>query len=162
MNRALLLMLAISLFWGSWQLITNASDIQNPYVRGFLVNLITAAGFLPFVWGDISPSTFVSRGGIILLVGGLVNFVGHALIPRLQIATGAGAGAEVSVYGAIIPALCMVVMVTGGIAFYHESTAVLKIFFILIIIVGVVGLGIVSQPAKSASTTHSAISSTAP
>ncbi len=138
--NAFLLMLVIALFWGSWQLVTKSSDVQDPYVRGFLVNLMTAAGFLPFVWGKISTSTFISRGGIILLAGGLVNFVGHALFPRLQTVS----KAQISVYGAVIPALCVVMGVVGGVLFYGEPVTIPKVFCTLLIVAGIVGFAFIS------------------
>ena len=47
---------------------------------------------------------------------------------------------QISIYMAIIPALCVLAGVLGGILFYSEPMAVPKIIFILVILIGVVGL----------------------
>lgn len=131
------LILAIGLlFWGGWPLVANASSIKDPFVRGFLVNVVTTIGFLPFLPGRITAGVLNSTGGRILLVAGLLNFAGHSLFPRIQVV----AGSQVSIYMTMIPALVVLASAIGGPLFYAEPVSLPKALFTLLIVIGVVGL----------------------
>ena len=127
-------------FWGGWGMVAKSSDIGDPFVRGFLVNAITAIGFVPFLRGKLSTTVLNSRGAVILLAAGLLNFAGHALYPKLQ----TYAGNQISVYNTLISALCILAGITGGFLFYGESITPAKAIFALCILVGVVGLAFTS------------------
>lgn len=123
-------------FWGGWPLLAQKSDVADPMVRGFLVNIVTALAFVPFLRGKMSWSTAWSTGGRILIAAGLLNFVGHALFPKLQTM----AGSQISAYMPIILALCVTVSVVGGILFYQDQVTAPKLLFAALIVVGFLGL----------------------
>ena len=135
------LVLVIGLaFWGGWPLVAQASDIKDPLVRGFLVNAVTAIGFLPFLLGKMSGGVLNASGGSILIVAGLFNFAGHLLFPKLQTM----AGSQVSIYMTMIPALVIAASAVGGPIFYADAVTIPKIFFTLIIVIGIIGLAYTS------------------
>lgn len=139
---SLFLALAIGLlFWGGWPIVANAAKgVTDPFVRAFLVNVVSAIGLLPFLPGRISASGLPAKGVLILLIGGLLNFLGHALFPRLQTAQ----GSHVSLYMCLIPALCILAAAVGGPIFYHDPVTVPKVLFTLLILIGAVGLAFTS------------------
>lgn len=135
------LVLVIGLaFWGSWPLIGQSSKVSDPIVRGFLVNAVTAIGFLPFLPGRITKDAVFSSGGWLLILCGVLNFAGHALYPRLQTA----AGSQLSFFGTMIAGLVVVMGAVGGPIFHGDSVTAPKVIFTLFIIVGVVGLAVIS------------------
>ena len=139
---SLLLTLVIGLvLWGGWPMIANgAKDITDPFVRAFMVNVVTTVGLLPFVAGRISTATFASKGVWILILAGVCNGAGHLLFPQLQTAQ----GSQVSLYMSMIPALCIVAAAIGGPLFSGDAVSGTKVFFTAWILVGVVGLAITS------------------
>ncbi len=126
--------------WGSWPLITKASDISDLFVRGFLVNIVTVVGFLPFLPGRISGAGLISGGTGILLLAGVMNFAGHALFQKLQTIP----GNQVSLYMGMIPGLVVLAGAIGGPIFYGEEITVLKTLFTSLIVIGVAGLAFIS------------------
>lgn len=138
---ALGLILVIGLLcFGGWPILANASNIRDPFVRGFLVNVVTALGFLPFLRERLTLEQITSKGGKILLVAGLMNMAGHILLPRLQTMP----GSQLSLYMAMIPALCVIASVIGGPLFYHDPVTLPKVFFTLLIVIGIAGLAYTS------------------
>lgn len=138
---SLFLVLAIGLiFWGSWPLVAQKSAIADPFVRGFLVNAVTAIGFLPFLHGKISTAVITSKGAWILVAAGIFNLIGHMLFPKLQTT----AGNQISLYMTMIPALIIVANAVGGPIFYRDPITLSKTFFTLLIVAGVVGLALTS------------------
>jgi drug/metabolite transporter (DMT)-like permease len=125
--------------WGSWPLITKASDISDIFVRGFLVNMVTVVGFLPFLPGRISGAWLIGGAGILLLAG-VMNFAGHALFQKLQTIP----GNQVSLYMGMIPGLVVLAGAIGGPIFYGEEMTVLKTLFTSLIVIGVAGLAFIS------------------
>ncbi|MDP3770198.1 MAG: hypothetical protein Q8R40_04660 [bacterium] len=131
------LILTIGLvFWGGWPLIAQGSKLTDPFVRGFLINVVTAIGFIPFLPGRISATTMASEGIGLLFLAGLFNFAGHALFPKLQTA----AGSQISFYMAILPGLFVIANAVGGPIFYGDPITFLKVFFTLVIVAGIIGL----------------------
>lgn len=139
MSLGLVLVIGL-VFWGSWPLIAQSSKVGDPIVRGFLVNVVTAIGFLPFLPGRLTKDVVFSSGGWLLLLCGVLNFAGHALYPRLQTA----AGSQISFFGTMILGLAVVMGAVGGPVFYGDSVTVPKVIFTLFIIIGVVGLAVIS------------------
>lgn len=129
------------LFFGGWPILANASNIKDPFVRGFLVNAVTALGFLPFLRGRLSFEHVTSSGGKILLIAGLLNMTGHILLPRLQTMP----GSQLSLYMAMIPALCVVASIIGGPLFYHDPVTLPRMFFTMLILIGITGLAYTSR-----------------
>lgn len=124
-------------FWGGWSLLAAKSDIKDPIVRAFLVNVVTVIALLPLVWGRLqSGGVFGSKGFWILLAAGVLNFGGHILFPKLQTM----AGSQISVYMPIIIGLNVATFAIGGALFLGDSFTLMKIAFIALILVGVVGL----------------------
>src|SRR3989344_447383 len=121
--------------WGGWPLIAQASNLKDPLVRGFLISIVTTLSFVPFLPGRISLPTLASSGAVILLIGGVFNFAGHLLFPRLQIT----AGNQISFYIPIISALIVLVSAVAGPLFFGDSVTWLKTFFTLLIMIGVIG-----------------------
>lgn len=113
------------------------SDIKDPIVRAFLVNVVTVVALLPLVWGKLQQSgVFGSKGFWILLAAGVLNFGGHILFPKLQTM----AGSQISVYMPIIIGLNVATFAVGGALFLGESMTLVKVIFIVLILSGTVGL----------------------
>ncbi|MEK7509204.1 MAG: hypothetical protein AAB605_00650 [Patescibacteria group bacterium] len=127
-------------FWGGWPLVAQASDISDPFVRGFLLNAVTTIGFLPFLPGRISSATLVSTGAKYMLIAGCLNLAGHMLFPKLQTA----AGTQISLYMTLMPALVIVTNAIGGPIFFGDPVTGPKIAFTAFIVIGVVGLAFTS------------------
>src|SRR3989344_3616898 len=124
-------------FWGGWSLLAAKSDIKDPIVRAFLVNVVTVVALLPLVWGKLQQSgVFGSKGFWILLAAGVLNFGGHILFPKLQTM----AGSQISIYMPIIIGLNVATVVIGGILLQGEALSVAKIGFTALIVAGIAGL----------------------
>ena len=139
-SLALVALLGI-VFLGSWPLVAQASDITDPFVRGFLLNIVTAIGFLPFLPGRISTVSFTSAGVRLMLIAGCLNLVGHMLFPKLQTA----AGTQISLYMTLMPALVIVTSAVGGPIFFGDSVTAPKMVFTALIVIGIAGLAFTSM-----------------
>lgn len=135
-----LILLIGLLFWGGWPLVAHASKITDPFVRGFLVNAVTAISFLPFLPKRMSVTIITSTGAKLLLIAGLLNFAGHLLFPKLQTT----AGSQVSFYMTMIPGLVAFAAAVGGPIFYADPVTFPKVFFTLLIVIGIFGLAFTS------------------
>ena len=124
------------LFWGGWPVLSKASHLKDPFVRGFIVNAVTAFAFLPFVWGRMSFGDVVRRDGMILVIAGLLNLIGHALFPVLQTTV----GDQISVSTVAILGFCIATNAVGGPLFFGDAITPAKVFFTLLILFGVLGL----------------------
>jgi hypothetical protein len=139
---SLLLTLLIGVFfWGGWATVARLSAITDPFVRGFVVNIVTVLGFLPFLPGRLTFDLVRSDGVKILLVAGTLNFFGHLLFPHMQML----ATDRASLFAGIIPILCFLSMVVGGVWFFHDVLRPAQIFFVVVIILGVVGFIVTSM-----------------
>ncbi len=140
-TSTLVLVFSIGLiFWGGWPLIAQGSKLEDPFVRGFLVNAVVAIGFIPFLPGRISIGTITSTGFWLLLLAGAFNFAGHALFPQLQTM----AGSQLSKYMVVISGLCVIASALGGPLFYGDAVTLPKTFFTLLILLGIIGLAFTS------------------
>ena len=137
---SLWLVLVIGLVcWGSWPLITKASDMSDLFVRGFLINIVTVVGFLPFLPGDIGNRAHIRRRRH-LAFGGRDEFCRTCVISEdLTIS-----GNQVSLYMGMIPGLVVLAGAIGGPIFYGEEITVLKTLFTALIVIGVAGLAFIS------------------
>ncbi len=126
--------------FGGWPLLANFSTLKDPFVRGFLVNAAVTAAFIPFLAGRIGMSEVASTGGVILIVAGLVNFLGHVLFAKLQVTQ----GSQISVYAVMIPALAVLTSAIGGPILFGDSVTLSKIGFMILIVVGIAGLAFTS------------------
>lgn len=134
---SLVLVFVIGLvFWGGWPLVAHASSIKDPFVRGFLVNAVTAVGFLPFLPSRMTAGVLNSSGGRFLLAAGVLNLAGHILFPKLQTV----AGSQASLYMTMIPAIVVIANAVGGPLFYDDPVTLPKTVFTLLIVVGIAGL----------------------
>jgi multidrug transporter EmrE-like cation transporter len=124
-----------TLLW-SWGLAAQGSNVQNPFVRAFLVNVVTIIGLLPFLPGRMSAWGFTSKDGWLLLLAGLMNFGGHALFPQLQTM----AGSHISTYMPIIIGCNIIVLAVGGVLIYGDPMTLPKMISLLLILTGVAGL----------------------
>lgn len=124
-------------FWGGWSLLAAKSDIKDPIVRAFLVNVVTVVALLPFAWGRLQQAGVLnSKGFWILLAAGALNFGGHIFFPKLQTM----AGSQISVYMPIIIGLNVATFAVGGALFLGDTMTLTKIAFIALILAGTVGL----------------------
>lgn len=124
-------------FWGGWSLLAAKSELKDPVVRAFLVNVVTVVALLPLVWGKLQQvGVFNSKGFWILLAAGVLNLGGHILFPKLQTM----AGSQISIYMPIIIGLNVVTFAVGGALFLGESITFAKIGFTALVLLGVVGL----------------------
>lgn len=126
--------------YGGWPLIANFSALKDPFVRGFLVNAAVTAAFIPLLFGRMHISDVASAGGWILVIAGLVNFVGHVLFAKLQVMP----GSQISVYATMIPALAVLTSAVGGPIFFGDAVTLSKVLFAVLIVVGIAGLAFTS------------------
>ncbi|MEK9180177.1 MAG: hypothetical protein AAB897_02085 [Patescibacteria group bacterium] len=139
MNSVSLVILVILIgipFWGGWSVIAAKSDLKDPIVRAFLVNVVTVVALLPLVWSRLQSGTLNSRGFWILLAAGVLNFGGHILFPKLQTM----AGSQLSIYMPIIIGLNVATFALGGVLFLGESITIAKVIFTALILAGTAGL----------------------
>jgi drug/metabolite transporter (DMT)-like permease len=133
-TEALVLVLVIGLVcWGGWTIIAQASDVQDPYVRAFLVSVVCTIMLLPFLPGRFSMEIALSKGGKLLLLAGVVNALGHILFPRLQTMK----GSQVSIYMTSIIGLNFIAKVGGGAVFLGEPLTFAKMAGVALIMMGV-------------------------
>ena len=139
MNTLSLITLALLIgipFWGGWSLVAAKSDLKDPIVRAFLVNVVTVLALLPLAWSRMHGGIFGSKGFWILLAAGVLNFGGHVLFPKLQTM----AGSQISIYMPVIIGLNVATAVVGGALLLGDTITLAKIAFALLVLVGVVGL----------------------
>ena len=134
MSQATLLWcLVAGFFFGGWQLVMRASNLKDPFVAAFLLNVATVITLMPFVRGRVNTPTLFSLGILIAIAAGVMNGLGHAINSRLVL----DRGEELMRFGAVVPAVVVLVNVAGGRIFYGEKFSGLKFVGILLILGGI-------------------------
>lgn len=132
--RMVILSVLAGVFFGSWQFLMRYSGISNPFVAAFVLNFCTMLVIFPMAAKDLSWKMFLSAGALIALAAGIVNGIGHSINSRLVV----DKTEELSKFGAIIPAVCVLVSVIGGFYLYDEPMSWRKITGIAVVLTGIV------------------------
>ncbi len=131
--RTMTLSLITGIFFGSWTFVMRASGISNPFVAAFVVNLVTTLVLLPMAGKELSWKMLCSAGGLAVLAAGVINGLGHAINAKLVV----DRTQEMSRFGVIIPAVCVVIGVIGGVALFGEPLGWKKIAGAAIVLIGI-------------------------
>ncbi len=121
------------LCFGGWQLVMRASGLKDPMLAAFLLNIATVITFIPFMRGRIDVTTLFSYGVVLALIAGLINGFGHVVFQRLVLAR----EEELVRFGAVVPAIVVLVSVAGAVAFYGEILSGKKIFGVVLVLAGI-------------------------
>lgn len=131
--KTVLLSVAAGIFFSSWQFVMRQSGISNPFVAAFVLNFATMLVLFPMAAKDLNWKLLLSAGVLMGLIAGIINGAGHAINQRLVV----DKGEEISRFGAIVPAVCVVIGVVGGFWFYGEPISWKKIAGVCAVLIGI-------------------------
>ena len=131
--KTVILSVLAGVFFSSWQFVMRASGISNPFVAAFLLNLGTLLVIFPMAAKELNWKMFLSAGVFLAIIAGLINGVGHSINARLVV----DKTAEISRFGAIIPAVCVLVSVVLGFWLLVEPITWRKGIGICVVLIGI-------------------------
>jgi drug/metabolite transporter (DMT)-like permease len=129
----LLLCVIAATFFGGWQLVMRASDLKDPFVAAFVLNMASAIAILPFAKGRCDTTTLFSTGMLIAIAAGVLNGIGHIVNARLVL----NRAEEFMRFGTIVPAVVVLTTVLGGWLFYAERFSPSKTLGIALVLAGI-------------------------
>ncbi|MEK7641093.1 MAG: hypothetical protein AAB389_03810 [Patescibacteria group bacterium] len=131
--KTVVLSVLAGVFFSSWQFVMRASGISNPFVAAFLLNLGTMMVIFPMAAKELNWKILLSAGAFLAIIAGLINGVGHSINARLVV----DKTEEISRFGAIIPAVCVLVSVICGFWILGEPITWRKTIGICVVLIGI-------------------------
>jgi drug/metabolite transporter (DMT)-like permease len=129
-------MVMVGFFFGSWQVVMRASGINNPFVAAFILNAATLAMVTPFAVSGLGDRQIFGVAGLVALAAGFLNGLGHIFFQKLVLSK----TEDLTRFGAVVPAVVILVAVIGGVTFYAESLTWQKGAGIALIVLGIVAV----------------------
>ncbi|TSC81715.1 MAG: hypothetical protein G01um101419_767 [Parcubacteria group bacterium Gr01-1014_19] len=131
--KTVLLSVLAGIFFSSWQFVMRASGISNPFVAAFMLNLGTLMVIFPMAAKGLNWKLLLSGGALMAITAGLINGIGHSINARLVV----NKTEEISRFGAIIPAVCVLVSVICGFCLLGEPITWRKLIGICVVLIGI-------------------------